>query len=267
MERGGNLFKKGTFKFLLISTVTLTALLLTWFFLTKWGIVSPLFIPSPLKVWQTFVEIGFGEGYKGNFLWTHLVISLIRICLAFVLGAIIAIPLGLISGYNQTLNAIVSPFIHFYRPLPPLAYYSILIIWFGIGDLSKVTLLFLAGFAPIFIACQSAMEEINPSRMIAAQTLGASKRQLFFYVILPSCLPQIFTGLRTAMGFIYTTLVAAEMVAAVSGVGWMVLDASKFLQSDVIFVGILIMGITGVLIDVGFNLLEKKLIPWKGKGD
>jgi len=254
-------------KYVGISVLTLLIFLAGWYLVAKSGLVSPLFVPSPVRVWETFLAICFGEGYKGSSLWVHLGVSLYRIGLAFVLAALIAVPLGLVCGYSKTLQAMISPIVHFYRPLPPLAYYTVLVIWLGIGDASKVALLFFAGFAPIFISCQSAIEEINPSRVIVAHTLGASTRQVFFHVIIPSCLPQIFTGLRTSLGFIYTTLVAAEMVAAVSGVGWMVLDASKFLQSDVMFVGIILMGITGLLIDAVFNLIERKVIPWKGRGE
>jgi len=233
---------------------------------TKFRIVSPLFIPSPIQVWHRFIEIAFYKGYKGHLLWTHIGISLLRIFLAFFFAALTAIPLGLLSGLNSTIRAIFTPIIYFYRPLPPLAYYTILIIWLGIGELSKVTLLYLAGFAPIFIASVSAVENVDSNRIIVAKTLGAKKPKLFRHVIIPSCLPEILTGLRTSIGIIYTALVASEMVAAWSGIGWMVLDSSKYLQSDIIFVGIFMMGLTGILIDLTFAFLERKLIPWKGKG-
>ncbi len=253
----------GTF---LISAGACCVVFICWFLISTLGLVSPLFVPSPLEVWQAFVQIALGEGYKGFSLWHHLGVSLGRIGIAFFFAALLAVPLGLFCGTNQVMRAILSPLIHFYRPLPPLAYYTILIIWLGIGDLSKVMLLFLAGFPPIFLSCLSAVENIDPARLIVARTLGASRRQLFFYVMLPSSLPEIMTGFRTGIGFIYTTLVAAEMVAAVSGVGWMVLDASRFLQSDIMFVGIFCMGLTGVLIDTIFLVLERLIIPWKGKG-
>jgi taurine transport system permease protein len=128
-----------------------------------------------------------------------------------------------------------------------------------------VTLLYLAGFAPVYIASAAAVRKIRQDLIQGAYTLGASKRQVFWHVILPSCLPDIFTGLKTSLGVAYSTLVAAEMVAAVSGIGWMVLDASKFLRSDVIFVGIFVMGATGMLLDWGIRMLEEKLVPWRGK--
>lgn len=253
-------------KYLLLSLCTCLLFLGLWFSVTTTHLVSPVFIPSPQEVWKVFLNIAFAAGYKGSSLWLHLGISLERVGAAFLAAALLAVPLGFLSGYSRSIKSVLSPVIQFYRPLPPLAYYTVLIIWLGIGEMSKVSLLFLAGFAPIYLACVSAVENVDPARLIVARTLGAKTRQLFFYVIVPSCLPEVITGLRTALGFIFTTLVAAEMVAASSGVGWMVLDASKFLKSDVMFVGIIFMGLTAIAIDGSFLLLERLLVPWKGKG-
>jgi taurine transport system permease protein len=138
------------------------------------------------------------------------------------------------------------------------------VLWFGIDDTSKQILLFLAAFAPIYIACVSAVRKLNQDFVLSAKSLGAAQKDVFFKIVLPASLPEIFTGIRTAFGVAYTTLVSSEMVAATSGIGWMVLDASNFLKSDVIFVGIIIMGITGVIIDSGLRFLERKIIFWKG---
>ena len=166
-------------------------------------------------------------------LWEHLGHSMYRMILAFLLAIVTAIPLGLWSGYSTKIQAALDPLIQFYRPIPPLAYYTLLILWFGIGDMSKILLLFLAAFPPLYIAAMSAVKGVQEDRILSAECLGASKGQVFRYVIFPSCLPGIFTGMRTAIGFTYTTLVASEIVAAVNGIGWMVLDASKFLRSDI----------------------------------
>ena len=175
-----------------------------------------------------------------------------------------AVPLGLLSGYFNKVEAIIDSVVEFYRPLPPLAYYTLLVLWFGIDDTSKQILLFLAAFAPIYIACVSAVRKLNQDFVLSAKSLGAAQRDVFLKIVLPASLPEIFTGIRTAFGVAYTTLVSSEMVAATSGIGWMVLDASNFLKSEVIFVGIIIMGITGVIIDAGLRFLERKIIFWKG---
>src|SRR5699024_3883 len=125
--------------------------------------------------------------------------------------------------------------IQFYRPIPPLAYYTLLILWFGIGESSKIILLYLAAFAPIYLAGVEGVHNLNPDYQLSAQSLGASKSQIFRWVIFPGALPSLFTGIRTAVGVSFSTLVAAEMVASTSGIGWMVIDASKYLKSSVMF--------------------------------
>ena len=244
--------------------LTVFIIVAVWYVVTKLNIVSEILIPSPKKVIDSFFDI-LRNGYKGSSLLVHLCVSMQRLLTAFLLAIIVAIPLGLLSGYNSKVKAIIEPIIEFYRPLPPLAYYTLLVLWMGIDNSSKVALLFLASFAPIFIACMSSVPKVKKDYISSANTLGASKIQVFFNVIFPACLPDIFVGLRTAIGVSYTTLVAAEMVAAVSGIGWMVLDASKFLRSDIIFVGIIIMGLTGILLDKFIQLIEGKVVPWKGR--
>ncbi|CVK20519.1 ABC transporter permease [Sporomusa sphaeroides] len=249
-------------KILTVSTIAF--LLLLWFIVTELHLFSDVLVPSPYKVIKSFIEIA-RDGYKENSLLTHLGDSMLRLLGSFFLVIVTAVPLGLISGYNSRVAAVIEPIIEFYRPLPPLAYYTLLVLWLGIDNSSKIALLYLAGFAPAYIACASGVKKIRTDYIDGAYTLGANSRQIFFHVIFPACLPDIFIGLRTAMGVAYTTLVAAEMVAAVTGIGWMVLDASKFLRSDIIFLGIFIMGITGILIDGVIRFFEHKVVPWKGK--
>ena len=235
-----------------------------WFLVTNLGWVDPLFFPSPQAVWDAFTNI-LQNGYKGRPLLAHIGSSMWRLLIAFVMALGLAVPMGLASGYFKPVRAVLDPFIEFYRPLPPLAYYTLIVIWLGIEDGSKIALLFLAGFAPLYIAMVAGVKRVPIDRVNAALSLGSSQWQVFTQIVFPSCLPELFTGLRTALGFMYTTLVAAEMVAAVSGIGWMVLDASKFLRSDIIFVGILIMGAIAIALDLGLRWLQAKYLPWVGK--
>lgn len=242
---------------------TWIVILTSWYLVTKYEIVSTALVPSPKKVLDSFINI-LKNGYSGDSLWIHLGASFKRLFIALVLAIITGIPLGLLSGYYPKVRAIIDSIVEFYRPLPPLAYYTLLVLWLGIDNVSKVTLLYLAGFAPIYIACVSAVTKINQDYILSARTLGASQNKVFFKIVLPACLPEIFVGLRTAIGIEYTTLVAAEMVAATSGIGWLVLDASNFLKCDTMFVGILIMGITGIAIDMVLRFIENKIVFWKG---
>ncbi|WP_443770941.1 ABC transporter permease [Anaerostipes sp.] len=247
-----------------ISLGVVIAIFLIWIGITSNGMIAETLVPSPTSVWSSFLDI-LHHGYKGATLWQHLGASMGRLIKAYVLAIITAVPLGLLSGYHSKIRAFLEPVIEFYRPLPPLAYYTLLVLWMGIGDASKIMLLFLAGFAPIYIACASGVNKIKKDYILGAKTLGANSRQIFFYVIFPAVLPDVFTGLRTSLGVEYTTLVAAEMVAAASGIGWMVLDASNYLRSDIMFFGIILMGITGILLDQILRWIEKKIVHWKGK--
>ncbi len=249
-------------KILSISTVII--ILMMWLAFTSLNLVDPKLVPHPVDVVKAFVEI-MRNGYRNYTLLEHLFASLGRLLVALIAAILIGVPLGLYSGYNEKVKAILDPIIEFYRPLPPLAYYTILILWLGIDNASKIVLLFLASFAPIYIACVSAVTKVKEDYIKSAYVVGANKKQVFFHVIFPACLPDVFIGLRTGLGVAYTTLVSSEMVAAKSGIGWMVLDASRYLRSDIIFLGIIIMGITGILLDKAIQIIEFRLVPWKGK--
>lgn len=247
-----------------ISAASVATMLALWWIASHAGWVSPLFLPTPEAVIRAFADIVV-NGYKGVPLLFHIWESLYRLGVALILAVLIAVPLGMACGASSKLRAVFEPLIEFYRPLPPLAYYTLLVIWLGIENASKIALLFLAAFAPLFIAAVAGVQRVPRDRILGSQSLGANRWQIFRYVIFPSALPDLFIGLRTAIGFAYTTLVAAEMVAAVSGIGWMVLDASKFLRSDVIFVGIFIMGGIAVGLDGLLRWVMRSHLSWVGK--
>ncbi|MDY0276477.1 MAG: ABC transporter permease [Acholeplasma sp.] len=247
-------------------TIVWVVIIAIWFILTipALNLVNQSLIPSPMKVVNTFFDI-LKNGYNSIPFYKHLGASFGRLFLAIFLAIITAIPLGLLSGYVKKIETVISSIVEFVRPLPPLAYYMLLILWMGIGDTSKVVLLFIAAFAPIYIACVQAVKLVKEDYVLSAKSLGATNFEVFKNVVFPSALPNIFTGVRTAIGVAYTTLVSAEMVASVSGIGWMILDASNYLKSDVIFVGIIIIGVSAILIDKLVQALEKRLVFWKGK--
>lgn len=248
----------------ILSWGTAVSILLLWLIVSEFGLIDQNLVPTPQAVFAAFIEI-MENGYKNFTLLEHLGESMKRLVIAFVLSCVTAVPLGIASGYNSRIRAIIEPIIEFYRPLPPLAYYTLLVLWMGIENESKISLLYLACFAPAYISCVSAVIKIREDYINSAFTVGASRLQVIVHVIFPACLPDIFTGLRTSLGVAYTTLVSAEMVAANSGIGWMVLDASRYLRSDIIFLGIIVMGITGILLDRGIQLIERRVVPWKGK--
>jgi taurine transport system permease protein len=146
-----------------------------------------------------------------------------------------------------------------------LAYLPLIVIWFGIDETPKVLLIYLACFAPLALAARSGMRSAAQEQINAAYSMGANYRQVIMHVILPSALPEILVGMRIAIGFGWTTLVAAEMVAANVGLGQMVLNASNFLRTDIVIMGIIVIGVVAYLFDMFMRWVEHKLVPWKGR--
>ncbi|WP_442968366.1 ABC transporter permease subunit [Pseudorhodoferax sp.] len=247
-----------------ISVVTIALLLAAWFAVTNLGLIKPLFLPSPQAVWQQFVEYLTGAA-NDKPLWQHFVASLLRVTVAFWAAFVIAVPVGIAMGMSRVARGIFDPPIEFYRPLPPLAYLPLIIIWFGIDELPKVLLIFLACFAPLALAARSGMKSASSEQINAAYSMGASYAQVVRHVILPAALPEILVGMRIAIGFGWTTLVAAEMVAANVGLGQMVLNASNFLRTDIVIMGIIVIGVVAFLFDLFMRWVERRLVPWKGR--
>lgn len=244
-----------------LSVATWLVILGLWWLVTEGGFIAPNKLPSPIRVWEAFLLL-LDQGYNGQSLWSHLGISFTRLFVAVIAAVVTAVPLGLLSGYVPKVRAVVDSVVHFYRPLPPLSYYTLLIIWLGIDESSKIMLLYLASFAPIYVAAVAAVGRVDQAYILGAQTFGASQGQIFRTVVLPGTLPEVFVGIRTAVGVAYTTLVSAEMIAARAGIGWMVFDAYKYFKTDVVFVGIIIMGLSGILIDRLLGAVESRLVFW-----
>jgi taurine transport system permease protein len=226
--------------------------------------MARLYLPSPEVVMERFIRLN-REGYQGFTLWEHTRFSLQRVLLGFLLGAVVGIPIGYAMGLTNWSRGWFDPIVEFMRPVPPLALIPLMIIWFGIGEVSKVILLFLAALWIMVIAARSGVSGVAITKVHAAYSLGASKWQILSRVIIPNSLPEIFTGARVAMGVCWGTVVAAELVAAEVGLGKMIVVASKFQLTDIVLVGIILIGIIGFLIDVGVRALESWLVPWKGK--
>jgi taurine transport system permease protein len=248
-----------------ISVLTVLLGLGMWYLVTKAGWVKPLFLPSPGAVWQQFFEYLTGQA-NDKPLWQHVLASLSRVMLAFVLACLSAIPLGIAMGVLPWLRGVADPLLEFYRPLPPLAYLPLIIIWFGIDETPKVLLIYLGCFAPLVLAARSGMRSASQEQIHAAYSMGASRAQVIRHVLLPAALPEILVGMRIAIGFGWTTLVAAEMVAASVGLGQMVLNASNFLRSDIVIMGIFVIGLLAYGFDALMRLAERRLVPWKGHG-
>lgn len=241
-----------------------------WWFVVRLGLWSELILPSPAAVWDAFVEsVTVHDGRKGiagYYLWEHLWASLWRIARGLFWGIVVGIPLGVALATITPFRFVVEPFVNFVRSLPPLAYFSLLLIWFGIDDTSKVWLLFLAAFAPIAIATMAGVESVSSERIDAARSLGANRLQVVVHTVLPASLPDVFTGIRLALGFAWTTIVAAETANGIPGIGGLAWATKRMLRTDVAILCVLVIGITAVLLDLAIRGIERLVVPWKGRG-
>ena len=248
----------------LISTISVLAFLLLWQLAGSLGWVDRLLLPTPSDLWQTTEEL-LTTGYRQTPLWQHIAISTGRGLLAFIVSIMLGVPLGLATGLIPELGAVFNPFVEFLRPLPKLALIPLVIVWFGIGEGAKFVLIFLSSFLSIVVGAAAAVQSISQGRLRAARTLGASHRQLFTHVVLPDALPAIFTSVRLSVDIGWTSLIAAEMVAANAGLGWMVINASSYLRTDVVLLGIVLLGSIGYAFDQLLLALQRRLAPWAGR--
>ena len=226
--------------------------------------MEAIWLPPPEAVVMRLWDIA-REGYRNASLAEHLGYSLFRVVTGFLLGAVVGIPLGYAMGLSGWFRGWFDPIVEFMRPVPPLALIPLVIIWAGIGETGKIVLLFLASLWIMAIAARSGVSGVRLSKVHAAYSLGATKAQLLRYVIVPNSLPDIFTGARVAMGVCWGTVVAAELVAANQGAGMMIMAASKFQQTDVVLMGIILIGVIGFGIDLLMRWAERALVPWKGR--
>lgn len=247
-----------------VSVATAAGLFAAWYGVTAAGWVDPLFLPSPAAVAGRLVEVAT-EGFGGATLWQHTWASASRVATAFLLAVATAVPAGILMGVSRIARGILDPPVEFYRPIPPLAYLPLAVIWFGIGELTKVVVIYLAIFAPLALAARAGVRSVPIEQIHAAYSLGASRTQILWHVILRGAMPEILTGMRIGLGFGWTTLVAAELVAAQAGIGAMIQQASDFLVSDVVIMGIVVIGAIAYVSDLLMRGMERWLTPWKGR--
>jgi taurine transport system permease protein len=240
-----------------------------WWIVARLAIWSPIFVPAPETVLNKLIQtmtVHDGQvGYGGTMLWEHLWVTLQRILVGTGLAIAVGVPIGLAIGLVPTFRYAFGPAITFLRQLPPLAYFSILIIWFGIDESPKIVLLFIAAMPPIIVGTAAGIEGVNLEYINAARSLGARRSSLTWNVLLPAALPDIFTGIRLGIGVAYTSVVAAETVNGLPGIGGMIRDAQRYNQTAVVLLGILVLGLTGLVIESCITRLQARMTPWRGR--
>lgn len=244
------------------SLAVLAALLLIWVWVSRAGIFSAYVLPGPERVARTFVSMAAsGE------LWRNLAASLWRVLVGFVLSFALAFLLGVLTGLAPGVDPYYRHILEFLRHVPPMSLIPLLILWFGIGETSKIIVIVLTSFFPIFLNTNAGLSQCDPKLLEVGRSLEMSRTECFFRIQLPAAMPSVLVGMRIGLGYSWRAIVGAEMIAAASGLGYMILDAQALSRSDKVLVGILLIGAVGFVTDALFGLLIRRLTPKGGNAD
>lgn len=248
-------------------------ILVLWQLLSQSGFIKPVILPSPVaileRLWtyllpaQTYAESGgFADWMWSSELLSDLVASMRRVILGFAVGAGLALPLGLLMGTDRRFEAYLNPVVQFLRPIPPIAYIPLAILWFGLGDPPAIFLISIGAFFPVLINTITGVRNVDSIYVRAATNLGADRMTMFRRVILPAATPYVLTGMRIGIGTAFIVVIVAEMIAVNSGLGYRILEAREYMWSDKVIAGMIAIGLLGLAIDVGVNRINNHLLRW-----
>ena len=246
------------------SVGAIVLLLFVWFAVSHSSFVKPGYIPTPEELGKTFVDL-VRNGYSGKPLYEHMGISLFRTLTGFLLGVVVGVPIGLLSGYSRRAGAMILPIMAFIRPIPPIAFIPMAVLYFGLGELGKIVLIFFVSFNYVQANAQAGAANFPIAYRRAAETLGLTRMQTFTRIVMPGALLQIFTGLKVALALSWAVVVAAELVGAQSGLGFMISDAALLFRIPVVYVGVMLIGAIGLLLNFTLNFVEARIVHWKGR--
>ena len=233
--------------------VPIALILIAWYLCSHFEVWSAYILPSPMQVWHTFIAM-----VQSGELFLHIFSSLGRVLTGFSIAFVFAFLLGTIAGLKPSLSPYYSHIVEFFRNVPPLSLIPLLILWVGIGEESKLIIIILASFFPMFLNIKKGFGTCDPKLLEVGQVLGLNAWQRFLKIILPSAVPDILLGMKVGLGYSWRAIIGAEMIAAASGLGYFILDAQTMSRSDKVIVGILVIGLLGVLCDKIFSIASKK---------
>lgn len=236
------------------------ALFALWWLASAFAWVNPYLLPHPEAVYQAFVEL-----LKDGTLFEHVWASLGRAFGGYIAAALLALPMGYLFAKYETLHIQSRIILESLRMIPPLSLIPLLILWLGIGEVAKLTIVLLASFFPIYLNAYSGFKQLDYRYGELAKTLNLSPIEKIRHIEFPGALPAVFTGLRLGFGYSWRALVSAELIAASSGLGYLISDASEMARTDQVFVGILMIALLGIIGDVLFQLGLRKVAPWSVK--
>ncbi len=244
------------------SGTVLVVLLAWWVMTSQTGWISPARFPAPKEVWEALTQICI-EGYGNGLLYQHILHSLKLVLMGFSVAVGIGVPLGLLMGYSRKAETLINPAFLLLRPIPPLAWIPLAIVWLGLGDAAKILVIFVAAFVPSVINSYTGVRNIDTPVLEAAKMLGIRGSKLAFGVLIPGAFPMIFTGLRLSLQASWTTLVAAELIGALYGLGSILNQAAQDIYPAMILVAMVCVGICGALSTALLGYVESKAMPWR----
>lgn len=232
-------------------------ILVIWEAAARAGFLSPYLLPAPSSIAHDLFRI-----VSDGLLYTAAKASLTRVIFGFAISVVISVLLGALMARNLLIEDFINPLVELIRPISPLALYPLALLWFGIGDGSKIFLIALSCSFPIILNTYAGVKSIDASLVRASESLGASNWEIFYRVILPGSLPHIFTGVRIAWGIALIVIIATEMIGATAGIGFMILDAQQTFKTDRVFSGIFVIATFGLLTDIGLRMLRRRFLAW-----
>ncbi|MBI9094994.1 MAG: ABC transporter permease [Sphaerochaeta sp.] len=245
--------------------VSLSLVFVLWYAASQLASMNKL-LPNPFDVLK-YIGVHFVVPIGKKNIWGHLYWSMTRVMTGYVLASIVGITLGFVVGWFKVGEAIVKPFYLVLRSIPSIAWIPLAILWFGIGEQSKVFIVFIATMLIIMTNVIDGVKDVNPEYLGVARMLGTKEKQIFFHIVLPSTVPQIFNGLQVALGAAWATVLAAEMVRSSEGVGWIILMGQTSMNMTQVFAGIIIIGLVGLTLALLMRALEAKLCSWNIRGE
>lgn len=244
-------------RYIISAIITFVAIFAGWTMLCAIGTVQELFLPSPAKVVNDIIE-----GAKNGSLWINMGYSIFRITMGFIISVIIGVPLGILAGSFKPFEAIVAPVCEFIRYMPVPAFVPLVMVWCGIGEGAKITIVFLGCFFQLVLMIADDARSVSDDLLSSSYTLGTTRWTTITKVLIPAMAPKMMLTLRMMIGWGWTYLTVAELVASSSGLGYSILKAQRFLHTESIFSGILVIGVLGLITDRLFAFAIKKMFPW-----
>ncbi|WP_034300363.1 ABC transporter permease [Herbaspirillum sp. RV1423] len=243
---------------LTISAASLLGFLLLWELICRSGAVDPVFLPAPSQVLARAIRM-----WDQNSLISNIAASGRRVMVGFFAAVVVSIPLGVVLGTSRVARAVLDPILSFLRPLPSMSWIPLTLLWFGITETQKYSIVFMGSVTPALLYVIDATQGIDPLLIRAARNLGANRWQVMREVILPGCMPQILSGMKVILGLSWTCVISAELVAAKEGLGFMIMNGKEFFQTDTVVLGMVLISFTVLITDMVFRLIQRSVLSWQ----